>query len=471
MKRVIEVVGAVIRRDEKILIVRRAAWDSGGGSWEFPGGKIDPGESPEEALHREIQEELGIRIQVQHDLGRRLHSYESLHVYLHLFLCQTDEQDLTLTEHDAFEWLSIEDLVEERLLEADRPFVGRIRRILLEPSVSPLSDWGWRAETFPNIPRELLGRVLGQDMTGVRVVTEAGEKAALVPGRLRKQVAREEQITVGDWVVFRSASEEPLVIEEKFPRKSVLVRKSPRGDHQALAANVDLVLITSSLNEDYSLNRMERYISMAYSTGAAPAVLLTKADLHPEAERVLAETKTRFPDVPVVALSTNTHQGFGELWDLLVPGRTAALVGSSGVGKSTLLNHLAGRNLSATSAIRDEDGKGRHTTVARSLSLLPGGALLIDNPGLREIQLADAEEGVETLFADVAVIVLQCRFSNCTHQKEPQCAVREALSEGTLDSERWESYQRLLKESTEASRSKKQHEAVQSRKKFQKKKT
>jgi ribosome biogenesis GTPase len=212
-----------------------------------------------------------------------------------------------------------------------------------------------------------------------------------------------------------------------------------------LAANLDVVFIVSSLNEDLNLRRLERYLTLAWESGATPVILLTKADLHPDPDAAAAEVGTIAYGVPVHPLSARTGAGVAAVREHLLPGVTAALLGSSGVGKSTLVNTLTGEELLATQAIRD-DGRGRHTTTRRELVVLPGGGLVIDTPGLRELQLWEADEGLEEAFEDVAELAAQCRFSDCAHETEPGCAIQAALEDGRLTHERWESYVKLQRE-------------------------
>jgi ribosome biogenesis GTPase / thiamine phosphate phosphatase len=212
-----------------------------------------------------------------------------------------------------------------------------------------------------------------------------------------------------------------------------------------LAANVDVVLIVSSVNQELNLRRLERYLTLAWESGARPVLVLTKSDLSDDVPAALAEVESVAFGAPVHAISSVTGEGLDEVRAYLRPGVTAALLGSSGVGKSTLVNTLAGEELLETREIRD-DGKGRHTTTRRELVQLPGGGLVIDTPGMREVQLWIAEEGLEEAFEDVTELFGRCRFSDCAHQSEPGCAVKEALANGTLSPERWESYLKLQRE-------------------------
>ena len=214
---------------------------------------------------------------------------------------------------------------------------------------------------------------------------------------------------------------------------------------QPLIANIDYVFIITSLNRDFSVSRIARYAAMTVSGGAVPVAVLTKADLCPNVEELEAEAASLSENLQVVPISSRTGYGLDRLRTYFRPGATIALLGSSGAGKSTLINTLAGREIMQTGGIREEDSKGRHTTTHRELIELDG-VSLIDTPGLRELGMIDAEEGIACTFADIAELVRQCAFSDCTHRNEPGCAVREALENGTLSAERWKMFSRLEKE-------------------------
>ena len=212
-----------------------------------------------------------------------------------------------------------------------------------------------------------------------------------------------------------------------------------------LAANVDVVLLVAGLDGDFNLRRLERYLATAWESGAQPAIVLSKADLSEDVEAAVAEAESVAVGVPVHPVSCVTGEGVEELRAYLTDNRTVALLGSSGVGKSTLVNRLLGEELQVTKEIA-EDGRGRHTTTSRQLIRLPGGALLVDTPGLREIQLWDADEGIQEAFADVDELAADCRFNDCAHMREPGCAVQEAIHAGRLPRERLQSYRALQRE-------------------------
>ena len=292
------------------------------------------------------------------------------------------------------------------------------------------------------------GRVSVQHRGAYDVLTEHGELRCDVRGRLYDEASSPADLpTVGDWVAVSLRDDGTGTVEAVLPRRTRFSRKQAwqAAEEQVLAANVDVVLLVTSLNEELSLRRLERYLVLARESGAQPVVVLTKADLHPDPAAVVAEVTAIAGDVPVVAISSRSGAGLDRVRALLTPGTTTALLGSSGVGKSTLVNTLAGEELLATQEIR-EDGKGRHTTTRRELIQLPGGALVIDTPGLRELQLWMADEGLEESFDDVTELFERCRFSDCAHDAEPGCAVKAALADGTLDGARWESYRTLQAE-------------------------
>jgi ribosome biogenesis GTPase len=340
--------------------------------------------------------------------------------------------------------------------------------------VSDLTALGWdetRAEQFePYAATGLVpGRVAVQHRGAYDVLTELGELRCDVAGRLYDESSSPADLpAVGDWVaVAARADEQGGTVQAVLPRRTKFSRKTAwqAAEEQVLAANVDVVLIVTSLNEDLNLRRLERYLTLAWESGARPVFVLTKADLAGDVEASVAEVDSIAFGVPVVPLSNVTGAGLDTLRGLLPQGVTAALLGSSGVGKSTLVNTLLGEDLLETRAIRD-DGKGRHTTTRRELVQLPGGALVIDTPGMREIQLWVADEGLEEAFEDVTELFGQCRFSDCAHESEPGCAVKAAIADGTLSTERWESYLKLQREMAHLERRLDKRAAAEERKKW-----
>jgi ribosome biogenesis GTPase len=233
-----------------------------------------------------------------------------------------------------------------------------------------------------------------------------------------------------------------------LPRRTAFVRKAAftTADQQVVAANVDVALLVASMNGDLNARRLERYLATAWQSGAAPVVVLTKADLARDPEAAIAEAESVAFGAPVLVVSAVTGEGLDDLAAQLKPAQTAVLVGSSGVGKSSLVNALAGEALMTVAAIREDDAKGRHTTTHRELIRLPSGALILDTPGMRELGLIDADEGLSTTFEDVEALAGQCRFSDCGHTNEPGCAIQSALETGVLDPGRWTSFQKLQRE-------------------------
>jgi ribosome biogenesis GTPase len=319
-----------------------------------------------------------------------------------------------------------------------------------------LISYGWsetlRHDFEPFAARGLVpARVIVQHRGLYRVAGEAGETEARISGRFAHTAQKGGYPVTGDWVAVE-AGQDLALVHAVLPRRTAFVRKAagPGGGAQVAAANVDVALLTASLNADLNLRRLERYLAAAYESGAEPVIVLTKADLCADPDPLIAEVAAIAFGVPVLAVSAATGEGLAALEALLAPGRTAVLLGSSGVGKSTLVNALAGTELMATQAIREDDAHGRHTTTHRELIALPSGALILDTPGMREFGLWDAGAGVERTFADltgeVEAIAQSCRFRDCGHGREPDCAVQAALADGRLDADRWKSFQKLQRE-------------------------
>jgi ribosome biogenesis GTPase len=318
-----------------------------------------------------------------------------------------------------------------------------------------LEDYGWSeffAEAFAPLAAEGFeaGRVLLQHNRALMLYTASGETAAETTGRLRYHARGAEDLpAVGDWVAFRRvAEEEKAKIHEILPRRSKFSRRAAGSEtaEQIVAANVDTVFLVTGLDHDYNPRRVERYLIMAWESGAEPVVVLNKADLIEEAEERRREIELVAPGVPVHALSAKRGVGVEQLLPYVGRGRTVALMGSSGTGKSTITNRLLGSEVQRTQEVRLADARGRHTTTHRELFVLPGGGLVLDTPGMRELQLLVSERGLRETFEEIEETAALCRFNDCGHEGEPGCAVREALDAGTLDAERYRNYRKMQAE-------------------------
>ena len=300
------------------------------------------------------------------------------------------------------------------------------------------------------------GRVAIEFNQIFRIYGEDGEVDAVTAGRLKHRAnSRAELPAVGDWVAVRKRpSEDRAVIVGMLPRRSAFTRRAagePTGE-QVVAANVDIVFIVMGLDADYNLRRLERYLLMAHESGAAPAILLTKPDLCPDLSPYLQEVTTLAGDVVVHVVNAKAGEGIESIRQHFAPGRTAALLGSSGVGKSTIINRLAGSDIRRTQEVRPADSRGRHTTTHRELIMLPGGGLIVDTPGMRELQLWDASDAVRETFDDIEAFAADCHFTDCRHRDEPRCAVKAAVAEGKLRADRLESYVKLQSELSQLAR-------------------
>lgn len=315
------------------------------------------------------------------------------------------------------------------------------------PLTFSLIELGWTPDRAGQLERsELLpGRVAIQEREAYVIAGETGETPARVAGRFRLDAASPADYpVVGDWVLMR-LGDPSATIHRVLPRKTRVSRKVAwdRAEEQVLAANVDVVLVVSSLNADLNLRRLERYLAVARASGALPVVVLNKADLCPDHEALVAAVAEVAGDARVLVTSAREGDGIDEIATYLDGHRTVALLGSSGVGKSTITNRLLGDERLATAEIRD-DGRGRHTTTRRQLIVVPGRGLVLDTPGMRELQLWDAD--LEGAFADLAALARDCRFRDCTHAGEPGCAVAGAIAGGALAAGRLASYRKLERE-------------------------
>ena len=293
-------------------------------------------------------------------------------------------------------------------------------------------------------------RIVAQYRDSYRITTSSGDRHAVLAGRLRHQTTHASELpAVGDFVEVRPPERDgPVIIEAVRPRKTLLVRRAAgdRPDDQIIAANIDVVVVVVGLDLDFSVRRVERYLAAVWESGATPVVLLNKSDVCSDAEAKLEDLRRVAIGVDVHVVSALMSQGLEGLQPYLQEGLTIGFVGSSGAGKSTLLNRLLGRDAQPTKEVRAHDSRGRHTTTHRELFALPGGGFVIDTPGMREFQLANADEGVGAVFEDIEALAAQCRFGDCAHRGEPGCAVKDAVEGGLLAADRLASYEKLLKE-------------------------
>ena len=294
-----------------------------------------------------------------------------------------------------------------------------------------------------------LGRVAFAHRDQYRLITEKEELAAEPCGALWfRSTGAASMPVVGDWVAARVVGPGQALVEAVLPRRTCFSRRAvaKREEEQPLAANIDLVFLVCALDGDFNLRRLERYLTLAAESGAAPVVVLNKSDLCDDLGSRTRQTQPVARDAPVVLTSTLGEPGVASLRAFLAPGRTVALLGSSGVGKSSIVNALVGESRLRTAEVRAYDSKGRHTTTHRELMPLPEGGSLIDTPGMREIQLWASGESVDETFDEIAAASAACRFRNCSHHGEPGCAVRQALDQGEISAERWQSYRKLRAE-------------------------
>jgi ribosome biogenesis GTPase len=297
----------------------------------------------------------------------------------------------------------------------------------------------------------VLGRVAVSQRDQYRLYTASGECEAEPSGGLWYRTEDRAGMPVaGDWVAARIVSSDQAIVEHVLARRTLFARRAPgkREDRQPVAANVDVVFLVCGLDGDFNLRRLERYLTLAAGSGARPVVVLNKSDVEDDLAARVGETAAVAGGAPVVACSARDATGLEALDAYLGPGITVALLGSSGVGKSTIVNRLLGEERFATAEVRESDSRGRHTTTRRELIPLPGGGALIDTPGMRELQLWAGPESVEQAFDEIASLAESCRFRDCSHNGEAGCAVEMAVAEGRLDGERLASYRKLAREAT-----------------------
>ena len=315
-------------------------------------------------------------------------------------------------------------------------------------------------------------RVVLEHKKFFRVYTQHGEVLAEISGKLRHEaVNRRDLPAVGDWVVIRSQPEDRrVVIHAVLPRRTSFVRKiaGSRTEEQIVGTNIDTVFLLTSLNQDFSLRRIERYLVTAWESGARPIIVLSKSDLCDDVDERIADVQGVAPGVAIHAISVVTGVGLDDIAQYFKRGHTVALLGSSGVGKSTLINHLAGDEQLKVQTVRDHDDRGKHTTTHRELILLPGGGLVLDTAGMRELQLWDGDESLQLVFDDIEALAEECFFGDCRHEDEPHCAVRNALEAGAIDTGRYESYKKLQKELQYMARKKDKLSEIVEKKKWKK---
>ena len=301
-----------------------------------------------------------------------------------------------------------------------------------------------------NTENKLVGRVILEHKHSYRVVTEQGELLATISGNYAHNAyVREHYPAVGDFVlVQKMPGEERAIIHHLFERKSLFKRKVAGGalEMQIVATNVDTVFLVMSLNDDFNIRRLERYLTAAWDSGAMPVIVLTKADLCDDPSRFVKEIEQIAFGVDILIVSAVDGEGLDQLKHYVSEGKTVALLGSSGAGKSTLVNALIGNDVMKTSDIREDDAKGRHTTTHRELIVTPMGGNIIDTPGMRELQLYDQDDSLSATFEDVEEISTRCKYRDCQHKKEPGCGIQDALQTGELARERYANFLKLQKE-------------------------
>ncbi|WP_242220853.1 ribosome small subunit-dependent GTPase A [Bacillus cereus group sp. BfR-BA-01380] len=314
-----------------------------------------------------------------------------------------------------------------------------------------LVEFGWDTHFEEQLSEQYeVGRVLLEHKHMYRVICEDGEYVAELTGKFRYEALEKgDYPAVGDWVsITKFPEEKKAMIHTVLTRKSSFSRKvaGEKTVEQIVAANVDYLFLVNALNADFNVRRIERYLLLAYESGAMPVVILTKSDLCTNIEQKIMETETIAIGVPIFAVNSLHQTGIERLQQFLQPGKTIALIGSSGAGKSTLLNALMGNEVAKTGGIRESDSKGKHTTTHRELFQLPTGALVIDTPGMRELQLWEGSGAMHAAFSDIEEAAQKCRFRDCQHENEPGCAIRAAIDEGTLEEARLFNYKKLQKE-------------------------
>lgn len=321
-----------------------------------------------------------------------------------------------------------------------------------------LEDLGYNEEieklrTDNNLIAFEIGRVLSEHKERYIVKTEKGEFDAEITGNLRFSAqSREDFPAVGDWVALSIYDLDFSIIHKVLPRFSMIARQAVgrSGEIQIIAANIDYALLVQAVDRDFNINRLERYLTICYSSKVKPVIVLTKTDLisEPVKAEIIKGVTQRITNIPVFAVSNETQDGYDALKQIIEKGKTFCMLGSSGAGKSTLLNNLSGRQIMRTEAISQSTHKGRHITTHRELIVLENGGILIDNPGMREVGIVDSASGLETTFDRITSLSKSCKFVDCTHTGEKGCSVLEAVEKGEIDKSSYENYLKLEKEKT-----------------------
>ncbi len=293
-------------------------------------------------------------------------------------------------------------------------------------------------------------RVIAEHKEAYKVKNSYGEYLAKITGKqIFNATERSDYPAVGDWVVITELDKERAVIQNILPRKTILQKKySGKQDIQIIATNIDVAFIIESLDRDYNLNRFERYLVLANEGGIKPAIVLNKTDLVSEAElnQRIDQIKNRFADVDIISTSNITERGLDALMNYITKGKTYCFIGSSGVGKSSLINKLLKSDVIKIREVSDSTGRGKHTTTSREMYFLENGGIVIDNPGTREVGIADASVGIENIFDEITLLSKGCKYADCTHMHEPGCAVLKAIEDGKLDENKYQNYIKLKKE-------------------------
>jgi len=302
-----------------------------------------------------------------------------------------------------------------------------------------------------NLSEFEIGRVISEHKERYIVITEKGETEAEITGNLRFSAKnREDFPAVGDWVALINYDADFSIIHKILPRFSMISRQAVGqfGEIQIIATNIDYALLVQAVDRDFNINRLERYLAICYSSKVSPLIVLTKTDLITEEKKteIIGSLNLRIKDIPVFAISNETQNGYEALKTIIEKGKTYCMLGSSGVGKSTLLNNLTGLTVMKTDVISQSTNKGRHITSHREMVLLDNGGILIDNPGMREVGIADSSGGLEIAFDTILSFSEHCRFKNCTHNAEAGCAVLEAVERGEIDKSSYENYLKMERE-------------------------